>query len=366
MVTQSEMLREHIINGYSKAELVSKYDTNDDRVRGTLSKAWDNIDAVSEVLKASLTGFKGQESYRLSQQKIITESDQILNDFQGELMVAGGTKLAVFASDQHLPYIRMDYFDLLLQILEFFSGDIAYYSALNDLLDFESYGKWETEPHEKKELFTSNMQYTYTMASIVQRAVNRKIPHAKMIGLLGNHDIRILKFLRKVNDGYSERRVLEFMKVFQELGVLQFENGSKQEPIVHISVGLKWVHGVSAASSNNAVAMNTIKRCAGSDLTGDAGVLYHTVTGHVHRGFTGDFMGVTHANSGCGSTLKPQYMKHAPNHWNLGIVISEIEVAGRGVESTVINFKRKGTKLVAQYKGVNFDTQFDETNYFLK
>ena len=254
---------------------------------------------------------------------------------------------------------------MLLQILEFFSEDIAYYSSMNDLLDFEEHGQWEQLPHEQKNMFYSNIQNTYTLIKIVTMAVKRKIPHAQLIGLTGNHDIRILNALRGNTTGHSERLVLEYMSVLKELGILQFANGTKREPIVQISDGLKWVHGVSAAKNDSTIIKNTIEQCAGSDLTLDAGILYHTVSGHVHRPFLGTHMGVTHANSGCGCSLDPQYMKHVSNRWRLGIVITEFEVDGRGVDSTPVTFTRRGNELVTSYKGVPFRTQYDDTMYYL-
>ena len=173
MVTQAEMLKEHVLQGVSRKELVNKYDTNMDRVRGTLSKAWDNNEAVSDVLKTALSEFKGQEQYRLSQRRILAHSAHKLDIFQQVLATNQGTKLAVFASDQHLPYLRMDYFNLLLQILEFFSNDIAYYSALNDFFDFPNYGRWEQLPNEHHDKFTSDIENIYKLLGIVTQAVKR-------------------------------------------------------------------------------------------------------------------------------------------------------------------------------------------------
>ena len=364
MLDRRNLLKQHIIDGIDRETLVSTYDTNMDRIRGQLSKAWDDNDVVTDTLKTALTSSKTQEQYRISQRRIITESDLFLDDFKESLAHEGGTKLAVFASDQHLPYIRVDYFDLLLQILEYFSDDIAYYSSMNDLFDFEGMGRWEQLPDERRAVFDSNIENNYVLAKIVTSAVKRKIPHAMLIGLTGNHDLRILHALRSREDGHSERLVLEYMKFWQDLGVYQFTNGTKREPIVKLSDGLKWVHGISAAKNDSTIVKNTIEHCAGSDITGDEGILYHTVSGHVHRSFVGHHMGVTHANSGCGCNLDASYMKHMSNRWNLGIVISEFETNGRGVDSSALKMRRKGNSLVTSYKGVTFDTEFDDTVYY--
>lgn len=366
MVKNTDIFKRHMELGESYAQLAEVYDTTVDRVRGAVSKGWNSDEAVIDLLKDSMNNFKGQEEYRKKQQAIIDKSNDLLAHTRNVLRKEGGYYLAIFASDMHLPYMRMDYFALLLQLIEFYATDIEYFSAFNDVFDFENYGKWETEPHEQKALFTSNIGYLYTMATTIYRAIRRKIPHARLIGLLGNHDIRILQFLRKLDDGYSERRVLEFMQTFYDVGVLQFSNGSKAEPIVQLSDGLKWVHGISASKNDTTVVKNTIAACAGSDLTGDEGILYHTTSGHVHRSFTGTHLGVSHANSGCGCHLNPSYLKHKPNHWQLGIVISEFAGDGRFVQQTPVIFRKKGNALVTSYKGIKFETEYDDTMYFLK
>jgi hypothetical protein len=365
MVTQKELLKQHVLDGKTREELVEAYSTNMDRVRGSLSKAWNNDDAVSEVLKTALRASQDQTSYRLSQQKILTDSAYRLEQFREDISYQQGTKLAVFASDQHLPYIRIDYFSLLLQILEYFSSEIAYYSSLNDLFDFEGQGRWEQLPDERRARFDSNIQNNYTLARIITSAINRKIPKALKLGVTGNHDIRILHALRSQTNGHSEKLVLEYMNFLKELGVLQFANGTKREPIIQLSKGLKWVHGVSAAKNDSTIIKNTIEKAAGSDLTDDAGILYHTVSGHVHRPFLGSHMGVTHANSGCGCSLDAGYLKHATNRWRLGIVLTEFEVDGRGVDSTPLTFSKRGNSLATSYRGVHFSTAYDDTMYYL-
>lgn len=364
MLDRRQLLKQHVIDGVTRDKLVEAYDTNMDRIRGQLSKAWDDNAVVQDTLKTALTSAKSQEQYKLSQRRIVTESTAFLEDYRDSLADEGGTRLAVFASDQHLPFIRLDYFDLLLQILEYFSNDIAYYSSLNDLFDFEGMGRWEQLPDERRAVFDSNIENNYVLARIITSAVKRKIPHAMLVGLTGNHDLRILQTLRSREDGHAEKLVLEYMQFWHELGVHQFANGTKREPIVKLSKGLKWVHGVSAAKNDSTIVKNTIERCAGSDITGDEGILYHTVSGHVHRSFVGHHMGVTHANSGCGCSLDASYMKHISNRWNLGIVISEFETDGRGVDSTPLRMKRVNNELVTSYKGVTFKTKFDDTMYY--
>lgn len=365
MNKRTELLISEFIDELPREEIVSKFGVSPDGLRGRLSEAWDNPEVVGELLKTALTGFKGQESFRLGQAEIISDSTKLFDLHKTHLAVEGGTKYAVFAGDMHLPYIRMDYFKLLLQILDEIGDEVAFFSAFNDLLDLAQYGRWGTEPHELKELFTSNIHFLFKLAEIVIKSIKRKTPNSMMLGLTGNHDKRILAHLRKVNDGYSERRVLEFMKLFYDLGVMQFSNGSKEEPILQLSDGLKWTHGVSHSSVDTTVAKNTINKCQGSLVTGDEGVFYHTVSGDIHRSFKVKYNGVTHTNSGCGCSLSPSYMTHKPIHWNLGIVIGEFDTRSRGVRNEPVDFTRKGNALVASYKGVNYEVEYDDANYFL-
>lgn len=353
MVTKAEMLYQHVIEGISREDLVDLHDTNMDRVRGTLSKAWADADTVENTLTSAITHFNGQGSYRLGQQNIIDDSTRTFEDHRASLKETGGTYLAVFSSDKHLPYVRVDAFMLELQILEAIGEKVAYWSSLNDMFDFAEHGKWDVEPHEMNAIYQSDIGYVLRLADIIHMAVKRRAPYALLLGLTGNHDIRIFRRLRKEMDGYSEKRVLEFMTEMQRQGVLMFSNSSQVEPIIRLSDGLKWVHGISASKLDSTITKNAIEKAKGSPITGDEGVLYHTVSGHVHRSFVNNYMGVTHANAGCGCSLTPSYMKHEPA-WNLGIVISEFDAGGRGVNSVPVDFIEKGNELIAQYKGQHF------------
>lgn len=356
MVTQAEMLYQHVIEEFSREQLKEIHDTPMDRIRGTLSKAWDNPKAVEHILETAIKDYKGQSSYRLAQQNIIDKARNELHQHREILRERGGSYLAVFASDKHLPYIRTDAFMLELQILDDIGKAVAYYSGLNDLYDFGIFGKWVDEPNEEVSMWTSDIQYLLRLSGIIYKAVQRKAPYAKILGITGNHDKRILQHFRKEMDGYSEKRVLEFMQELEAQGLLWLTNSSKVEPIITLSDGLKWAHGVSASKLDNTVSKNTIEKAQGRPETNDEGVLYHTVSGHLHRSFKGNYMGVTHANSGCGCHLTPAYMTHEPQ-WNLGIVISEFDASGRGVYSTVVDFKQEGNALTAVYNGKKYQVE---------
>ena len=91
MLDRRQLLKQHVIDGVTRDKLVEAYDTNMDRIRGQLSKAWDDNAVVQDTLKTALTSAKSQEQYKLSQRRIVTESTAFLEDYRDSLADEGGT-----------------------------------------------------------------------------------------------------------------------------------------------------------------------------------------------------------------------------------------------------------------------------------
>jgi hypothetical protein len=155
-------------------------------------------------------------------------------------------------------------------------------------------------------------------------------------------------YLRSERNGYTERNVYDFMAEIEQQGVLQFTNATTYaENVVKISPGLKWVHGVSTAQLLTTVGKHTIERL------GESGIFYSTVGGHTHRAGEVRHMGVTHWNSGKLCVDDMSYLRHGAQ-WDTAIVINSFYATTREVRGQVVYFKKRGSRMTAEYNGKTY------------
>jgi hypothetical protein len=352
MPTDYQIRRMHVIDGWSKETIADMLGHSADSIRGRVSRAdlADRVKIIQELAEKQPLKNLGVEK----QHDIIRRSERAFALKQEELKARGTMATAIFVSDLHVPYLNYPALQLMLEIVAEIKPD--YYSAFNDFFDFEGYSSWDDNRPPAARLWSDDIWNAIAVAREIHAALDRVAPEMTKLQVQGNHDNWMYHHIRSTSkNGFSEHSIATFMWEMEQQGILQFSNGAnKQENIVQLSPGLKWVHGVGASKSPLAVAKSVQDACAGREDTGDEGTYYYTVSGHTHRPFELPINGVKHWNSGTLGTHDPHYMKHRP-HWGTAIVINRFDPNSRFTVGEVVEFKRRGGHLVARYDGVDFD-----------
>lgn len=345
MTTDLDLLIQHDVYGISVSELATRFDFEPDSIRGRLSRAR-TPENSAEVLRLQGAKAIAYSDDQAAQHAIINRANEKFNSLKREDEWKAQNVKILWLGDIHFPFQYQPAMNLAYQIAE--AVQPRYITALNDLFDFDMYGRWTKNPNPATFLWQSSIDNVLRMAETHHKTLQKAVSGVSLLGLAGNHDKRIFAFLRASQGGFAEKNIAYFMSQLENQGVLQFTNSGMAENVLHMSPGLKLVHGVSDNASNASVGKAVIKRMAGTRMNGDAGILYNTASGHVHRSFDYSEYGIQHTNFGCLCKINPGYMAHTAD-WQPGIGVIEYEPNGRTVNTTRIDFYRVGDELRARY-----------------
>lgn len=349
-MTTDKDLRRLAVDGHTPQTIAKMFGFSEDSVRGRISRTslHDRVELAHELADRQPLVNAGLER----QKALIRRHDGVFQYQQDQVKARGSMATAVFVSDLHLPYTNWAALNLTLEIIKEIQPD--YISAMNDLFDFEGYGRWADTRSPAAMLWSDDILNGLKVASEIHAAYKRAAPEAMLLAVQGNHDNWMYNHIRtESRNGFTEHNIADFMETLEAQGVVQFVNGSnKHENIIQLSPGLKWVHGVSAAAFPSTVAKATLELCS------DEGIFYNVTSGHTHRSAETLLLGVRHWNSGALCTQDPSYMKHKP-HWTTAVVINRFDPNSRYTEGNIVEYKERGGNLVARYDGVDFDVRLE-------
>ncbi|PJF45124.1 MAG: hypothetical protein CUN55_00610 [Phototrophicales bacterium] len=301
------------------------------------------------ALSAEIEEFHQATSYDLDlpslrkQKDIIGRSIDKFEKIQNSLQSRNQPVRLVFASDIHIPYQDEYAIEMTAKIVADFKPH--YMTALNDVFDFSEYStRWNDKRSQAAKLWSSDLENAFIAHDKLMDIWISASPETTFLGLMANHDKRLMDYLRDSNNSSSEVMVYEFMKRLEGKGVLQFTNG--RENIIKLSPGLKLVHGVSASKNPATVAKSTLEALSGKQYEEDSNIWYNVIYGHDHRSIIFDYQGVTAYGSGCLCGTNPHYLKYPPN-WHQGIVLGYYYPNSRVVEMTRVNYNRMYGKITA-------------------
>ena len=346
MTSDLNLYRLHHVDGLSYIDIAAKYELDPDSVRGRISRV--SLADRMRLMEDIATKAPLENTFLAKQREIIARSEAEFESRQETLQIYDGEApyTAVFVSDLHLPYTDWKAAQLALEIISDLQPD--YVSGYNDLFDFTGYGRWLDTRPPAAQLWDDNIDNAIKTSAEWHRSIKRFSPDSLILQVLGNHDKWLFQYLRTERNGFTEKNVYDFMAAMEQQGVLQFTNAeTNAENVVTISPGLKWVHGASTAMLLSTVGKNTIERM------GENGVYFNTVSGHTHRSGEIKHLGVKHWNAGKLCIDNMSYLKH-PGNWDTGIVVNEFWATTREARGTVVDFKRRGSTLTAEYKGVKY------------
>ncbi len=321
--------------GLTYREIAGKYGLNEDSVRGRVSRSSTRENFIRLVGDMTQVGRLSQE--RVEQSRIIERAIAKLDTIRNK------NKLTILnLADIHFPYQRQDALRLAYDIATQFKPNLV---IEHDVFDFNNYGRWDNVESDSATLWSQDISNAIEVARI-----HHKLLEAPVLMLPSNHDKRLFDYLRRSTDGFSEQKILMWMKALENQGVLQVSNDPKQEMVVAIK-DWRFVHGVTASTNNITMGKTTIEHCATS------GHVYNTMSGHVHRSFEVSHMGVRHINTGCLCRFDMPYLSHRPN-WQLGVTLLILE--GKEWECDNVVFHEKGNKLTAKVRGIYFETELEK------
>lgn len=344
----------HLSQADSAKALAKKYELNYDSVRGRLSRA-SRVISIRTALRKHLAHNPPTlpPSVQL-QQDIVNDSWKVFNQWSS----VDEDRVGVFVSDMHAPYTRFDAYELLLNVLASLRPHAI--TALNDSMDNKGYGKHDDNDAVYRQLWRSDFANSTRLLSGIHadfRSTLRK--DGKLLGLLGNHDAWWYSFQRNNDPQTAEAKIAQFMShLYEDDKVLLFSRG-ENEPILEMSEGLAWVHGLSATSNPNTLAKKGFQRFMSE------GRSMSWVQGHTHRpvqidGKTVGYNGVTFTNSGHLRNDDPRWLKHPQYNWGMAIVVNEYNPTKWASKSHLVHFVEERDMLVARYKGHEWAVKIDK------
>lgn len=248
-----------------------------------------------------------------------------------------------FISDVHVPTQDNQAVELTATILEDFKPDFV--TGLNDFFDFPEFS---THFSMKMPLYLREWYRDIRNAIKAHKSFTDIIysaaPNAMVFGLMGNHDIRFIDFLRtQATNGSSEYTITQFMKDLEAQGLVWL---SQKQNIELMSRGLAVMHGVSAAKQQSTAALSSLSATLAQSYENDAGKYRDVVYGHDHRITVYPAHGRTAYGSGCLCKTNPDYITAKAN-WQQGCTLVSYDPNSDVVFAQPLEYKRVRNGLAA-------------------
>ena len=252
----------------------------------------------------------------------------------------GNSVKICFPTDEHHPYHDPDAITLAMAICEDFDPDIRI--AGSDGVDFYSLSKFDKSPWRKK-----NIDEEVDSWVSWQSAWLDATPNAMPVFILGNHELRLQRYLAP-HPEIAELRALQIPNFLRldEVNVVcdssRHEMANREFQIHRLVIK----HG------------SIVRKYSGYTAKGELEKEFYqinTLTGHTHRGgvhYATTRMGVVQGVEGfCLCDLHPPYIDK-PN-WQQGIVLAEAFEDGDVVFEPIL-FRRRIGEIYARWRGKEY------------
>jgi hypothetical protein len=323
-------------------------------VKGRLSRASYTTEAKKALMKVlnheapSIPDSVKEQIAILERAKAKFDAWQTINE----------VRKGAFVSDTHRPFMRMDGYQLALELLGFWQPHAI--SVLNDGSDNQGFGRHEDTDPVYRQLWRSDITNHRKAEVAVHRDFNSVLaPNGYLLEVMGNHDNWLFEHWRTNTPQTAEATITSYMLQLESDNVLQFSRGI-DENAVHLSDGLVWVHGVSSAKSAVSRARNALAYFMKN------GRAKSVVQGHLHDAFQVDgsqvgFHGVTFTQNGMLRHSNPEWMKHPMNHWQMSITLCEYNPQTWEHEVHLVPFIQRKDMLVARFQGLEWAVKVDDS-----
>lgn len=336
------------------AEMLSVNHTlNYDSLRGRLSRASRDKGIALALYEQQREVIQNIPPSVQTQKRIINNSLREWQEFQS----VDTTRTALFVSDAHMPYMRVDAFNLMLEVAYSVQPDVI--TALNDALDNKGFGLHGDSEAVYKQVWRGDFANALQMQTNYHNALRSTLREGgKLVGLMGNHDAWIYKHWRSNSPQSAELNIAQYMHRLYQEGVLVFSRG--EQNVIHLSSGLAFVHGLSTAALPTTLAKKGFAHFMQN------GIVKSWVQGHTHRPMIVDggslgYKGVTFANSGHLRNNDPEWMTHKAQKWGMGVVVCKYNPLKWEHDITLVEFVERNNILQAKYEGRTFTVPLNDS-----
>lgn len=271
-------------------------------------------------------------------QRVIDECTSLWNDAQDRLRKLDRPARLAKVGDQHHPYADPYAMELAREIIADFDPDVL--PGLDDWFDFPGYSSFAEARSWFHQRWDSDLELVLTHHEQELSRWREVAPNAAMPSLMGNHDVRVWKFLRTRADIAAEYTLGKMAEDMAGHGLLFL---GERANTIDLSPGFRIAHG-HRASKNTATAIR--------GTLDDLGWQRSVAMSHVHRmaAYTksGPDYSVTGMASGCLCELTPHYHDR-PTDWQHGILLAYYDPNGRSVAMYNVEFIHQGGEYVAYW-----------------
>ena len=249
-----------------------------------------------------------------------------------------------FVTDLHLPDYNLHAWDVALKIIQDAKPDIVPHGS--DVFDFMNVSvKWEVSDQKRAEDAWDGTSAQYSQ---LMRELDSACPDGCLHPfLVGNHDIRMYKWIVKYAPQFSNMMSKIFVSLIRDNGGMWLGIDAIE---LEIGNDLLLAHGHQFGSG-------------GARSNGDkAGWSHHILSAHIHQ-FTaynkqtrrGTVQSMT---SGCMCNLEPMYLKHqgrgAIQNWHHGIVLVDFDVLRNIIIFQPVNIYVKQGTYIAHWADAEY------------
>lgn len=209
----------------------------------------------------------------------------------------------VTISDLHVPFHNMDFIKLFIEFLKDFQPDKIVLNG--DIVDFYDLSHFDKNPKR-----VGVLQKELDVVNGILMLMRLACPSSEIIYVEGNHEDRLRKFLWK-NPSISSLRDLKLERLlrFYDIGNIKLVEDFNVR-------GMRFTHGGVVRKYSSYSAKAEYDRH-----------LQNGASGHTHRLglYNKTIEGKTYewVETGCGSLLRPEYIKGCPD-WQNGFLITHI------------------------------------------
>jgi hypothetical protein len=250
----------------------------------------------------------------------------------------------IFATDAHVPYEDKEAIALALKIGEDFNPDLRV--AGSDGLDFYRISRFDKDPLRGKGTTLQDEIYRW---QYMEQDWNDACPNAKAKYLLGNHEIRLRKYIWNQAPELASLDGLHFDSILalDALGI-EYEDFDNESNNQEITVGCLAIKHGSAARKHSGWSVK-------AELENEFYAI-NILSGHCHRGaqvYVTSRNGVVKGVEGfCLCDLHPSYVAGRNPNWQQGIVLAEVD--DETVDFELIPFERVRGALRAIWRGKEY------------
>lgn len=256
----------------------------------------------------------------------------------------------IFATDAHVPFQDKHAVELAMKIGADFNPDLRV--AGSDGLDFYKLSRFDKDPLRAKGITLQEEIYEWQR---MEQAWNDACPNAKAKYLLGNHEIRLRKYIWEKAPEMASLEGLSFENVLalDALGI-DYEDFSIETNNQEFMIG-------SLAVKHGAFARKHSGWSVKAELENEFYAV-NVMVGHSHRAaqvFVTTRNGLVKGVEGfCLCDLHPPYTVGGHPNWQQGITLAAVNE--ENVDFELIPFERQGGYLRAVWRGKEYRTKYIE------